>query len=106
MYINGDALSESDRKAIALPGDIIISTIFNDLKLHIYKKDNPPAFVSNNLAIIRSGNSDYILSYLQTEEGRRIFKSQANLFVKGATIPHLTIADIKRIKIPDPYPST
>jgi hypothetical protein len=100
MYINRDALSESERKSIAQPGDIIISTIFNDLKLHIYKKDNPPAFISNNLAIIRSGNNDYILSYLQTEEGRRIFKSQANLLVKGATIPYLTIADIREIKIP------
>jgi predicted RNA methylase len=100
LYINKSELTESDNKAIAKPGDIIISTIFNELKLHIYTKEDPPAYISNNLAIIRSRNSDYILSYLQTEEGQRIFKSQANLLVKGITIPHLTISDIKEIKIP------
>lgn len=99
-YISKGDLSENDYRYILQPGDIVISTIFNDLKMYVYKTGDIPAFASNNLAIIRSSKQDYILSYLQTDEGRRIFKIQAEDLRKGTTIPHLNIKDIASIKIP------
>lgn len=99
-YVSKADLSEKDYRYILQPGDIVISTIFNDLKMYVYQTGDIPAIASNNLAIIRSSKQDYILSYLQTDEGKRIFKTQAEDLRKGVTIPHLSIKDLASIKIP------
>ncbi len=99
-YVSKDALTEKDFKCILQSGDIIISTVFNDLKMYIYQEGNTPAIASNNIAIIRSSKQDYIFSYLQTDEGRRIFKTQAEDLRMGVTIPHINLKDIASIKIP------
>lgn len=82
-YVGKEQLKESHFQCIAQIGDIIISTIFNDLKLYFFKKGDPPSIISNNLAIIRSANDDYIMSYLQTTDGKRIFSEQAKDIRKG-----------------------
>lgn len=99
-YINKDSLTDNDTKRIVLPGDIIVSTIFNDLKLYVYTTQDHPAFASNNLAIIRSSKQDYILSYLQTKEGKKVFETQAQDLKKGVVIPHLSTKDLANIQIP------
>lgn len=99
-YVSKADLSEKDYRYILQPGDIVISTIFNDLKMYVYQTGDVSAIASNNLAIIRSSKQDYILSYLQTDEGKRIFKTQAEDLRKGVTIPHLSIKDLASIKIP------
>ena len=99
-YVANEYLSESDYRFILQPGDIVISTIFNDLKMYVYQAGDEAAIASSNLAIIRSAKQDYILSYLQTEDGKRIFKTQAENLRKGVTIPHLSIKDLASIKIP------
>ncbi|MBK8683918.1 MAG: N-6 DNA methylase [Bacteroidetes bacterium] len=99
-YVSKGDLSEKDYRYILQPGDIVISTIFNDLKMYVYQTGDFPAIASNNLAIIRSSKQDYILSYLQTDEGKRIFKTQAEDLRKGITIPHLGKKDLANIKIP------
>lgn len=99
-YIPKHALRESDYRYILQSGDIVISTILNDLKMYIYQTFDVPAIASTNIVIIRSSNQDYILSYLQTDEGKRIFKTQAEDLRQGAIIPHLSIKDLAGIKIP------
>jgi|JI10StandDraft_1071094.scaffolds.fasta_scaffold67860_3 SAM-dependent methyltransferase len=99
-YVSKKALSDRDYNYILQSGDIVISTIFNDLKMFVYQMGDIPAFASNNLAIIRSSKQDYILSYLQTGEGKRIFKTQAEALRKGLTIPHITLKDLLSIRIP------
>jgi SAM-dependent methyltransferase len=99
-YVSNEDLSERDYRYIIQPGDIVISTIFNDLKMYVYQAGDEAAFASNNMAIIRSAKQDYILSYLQTEEGKRIFKIQAEDLRTGDTIPHLSIKNLASIKIP------
>lgn len=99
-YISKEDLTEKDYRYILQPGDIVISTIFNDLKMYVYHTGDVPAIASSNLAIIRSSKQDYILSYLQTDEGKRIFKTQAEDLRKGITVPHLGIKDLASIKIP------
>jgi uncharacterized phage infection (PIP) family protein YhgE len=68
--------------------------------MYVYQAGDEAAFASNNMAIIRSAKQDYILSYLQTEEGKRIFKIQAEDLRTGDTIPHLSIKNLASIKIP------
>lgn len=99
-YINKKDLKESDFKYILQPGDILISNVFNDLKMYVYNSNDPQAFASNNLAIIRSSERDYIFSYLQTKDGKNIFKTQAEDLRKGVTIPYITKKDIEEIRIP------
>ncbi len=99
-YVSKADLTEKDYRYILQPGDIVISIIFNDLKMYVYQTSDIPAIASNNLAIIRSSKQDYILSYLQTDEGKRIFKTQAEDLRKGVTIPHLSIKDLASVKIP------
>lgn len=99
-YVTKETITEADFKYILQPGDIVISTIFNELKMYAYQSSDEPAIASNNLAIIRSSKQDYIFSYLQTEEGQRIFKTQAEGLRKGVSIPHLSIKDLANIKIP------
>lgn len=99
-FIRKDQLKDIHLAYIAQPGDIIISTVFNELKLYVYKNGDPPAIISNNLAIIRSSNDDYILSYLQTEDGKRIFSEQAQDISKGIVVPVVSIKDLQNIRIP------
>ena len=99
-YVSKADLTEKDYRHILQPGDIVISTIFNDLKMYVYQTGDFPAIASNNLAIIRSSKQDYILSYLQTDEGKRIFKRQAEDLRTGVIAPYLSIKDLASIKIP------
>jgi SAM-dependent methyltransferase len=100
MFIHESDINERHKTAIAQPSDIIISTIFNTLKLYIVKEDDPPLFVSNNMAIIRSSFDDYILSYLKSEHGKALFSRQAKRLRKGVVIPHVTLKDLRGIQIP------
>lgn len=99
-YVDKECINDQDYKYILQSGDIVISTIFNDLKMYVYQAGDVPAVASNNLAIIRSSRQDYILSYLRTDQGKRIFKTQADDLRKGVTIPHISIKDLATIKIP------
>ncbi|MEZ7507265.1 N-6 DNA methylase [Flavobacterium sp. Arc2] len=99
-FIDKSNISDSQNRYILKAGDIVISTIFNDLKMYVYRENDPPAIASNNLAIIRSNNDDYIVSYLKTEEGKRIFSEQAKDLTTGNIIPHINIKDIQSIRIP------
>ena len=99
-YVSKKSVPERFIKCIAQPGDIVISTIFNELKLYVIKHDDPPVIVSNSMTIIRSINDDYIVSFLNTEEGKKNFTVQADRIRKGVTIPHISIKDIGNIQIP------
>jgi hypothetical protein len=92
---------ESFRRAIAKPGDLIVSTLFDRRKLYVYDKDDPPAVVNNSCAIIRAGKqSDYISSYLRTEQGTKDFLKKASKATVGAVIPRVSVHDLLAIQIP------
>ena len=99
-YVDICTLSQIESKCLLQKGDIVISTVLEELKMHIYHGGEIQAFASNNIAIIRSSKQDYIFSYLQTEEGQSIFKRQATDLRKGVVLPHVTLKDLGNIKIP------
>lgn len=71
----------SFQRAIAKPGDIIVSILFDRRKLYLYQKNDPRAVVNNSCAIVRAGaQSDYIISYLRTLTGERDFLDKAANF--------------------------
>lgn len=92
---------ESFRRAIAKPGDVIVSTLFDRRKLYRYEKNDPPAVVNGSCAIIRAGReSDYIISYLRTEQGASNFLTKATKATAGALIRRVSVQDLGAIQIP------
>ncbi|GEM_PF-981149 len=88
------------RRSVLREGDIFISLIFNDRKLYTYKKNDPPAVINHNCAIIRSVNNPFIRLYLQTKDGRKLFEMQAEQRSTGSVIRHISLANLSSIKIP------
>ncbi|MGD0948561.1 MAG: RNA-binding domain-containing protein [Candidatus Binatia bacterium] len=99
-YAN-DIAKGSFQRAIAHPGDLIVSTLFDRRKLLVYAADDPLAVVNSSCAIIRSAHAgDYIVSYLRTVQGQEDFLAKASKATGGTFIPRLSIADLAAIKIP------
>jgi predicted DNA binding CopG/RHH family protein len=97
----GEIDRESFRRAIAKPGDVIVSTLFDRRKLYLYDKDDPPAVVNNSCAIIRAGQqSDYIITYLRSEQGGNDFLEKAGKATGGRFIPRVSTRDLGEIEIP------
>ena len=97
----GEIGRESFRRAIAKPGDAIVSTLFDRRKLYLYDKNDPPAVVNNSCAIIRAGQqSDYIISYLRSVQGAGDFLEKATKATSGAFIPRVSTRDLGAIEIP------
>jgi len=97
----GEIDRESFRRAIAKPGDAIVSTLFDRRKLYLYDKNDPPAVVNNSCAIIRAGQqSDYIISYLRSEQGASDFLKKASEATSRAFIPRVSTRDLGEIEIP------
>jgi restriction endonuclease S subunit len=99
-YVN-DIAKGSFQRAIARPGDLIVSTLFDRRKLLVYAADDPLAVVNSSCAIIRSAHAgDYIVSYLRTVQGQEDFLAKASKATGGTFIPRLSIADLAAIQIP------
>jgi hypothetical protein len=63
-FIDTSMLSIEDTNAVLAPGDIILSTFFNDIILFEYTRNHPPAIASANQLIIRTNAPDYVRSFL------------------------------------------
>ncbi len=88
------------RRAIARPGDIIINLVIDPSRIYFVKKTDHPFVVSHNCGIIRSAENDYIISYLKSGQGEKIFTKQAKLATKGSTLAYLSIKELKKLRIP------
>jgi hypothetical protein len=92
---------ESNRieRSILVPGDIVISLMGNRI-IYRYKQSDPPCVVGQMLAIIRSKDNEYIKSYLETEDGEKMFQLQADRKSIGSVIQSLRLSDLRKIRIP------
>lgn len=99
-YVN-EINRPSFKRAIANPGDVIVSTLFDRRKLYLYSKDDPPAVVNSSCAIIRAGQqSDYIITYLRSTQGVSDFLEKASKATSGAFVPRVSTKDLAAIEIP------
>ncbi|AZN39542.1 N-6 DNA methylase [Paenibacillus albus] len=93
-YIN--MISKKDQFKVLKSGDIIVNLLFNERKLYVYKDSDPKAVISNNCAIIRSTQNQYIKTYLSTPDGKEIFAMQTDRLQSGTTISFLNISNLKK----------
>jgi hypothetical protein len=92
---------QSFRRAIAEPGDIIVSTLFDRRKVYIFQESDPPSVVNSSCAIIRSATQgNYIISYLRTLTGQQDFLAKAAQATGGRFIPRVSVGDLAQIEIP------
>ena len=96
-YIIG--LQNSNKiECILQPGDIIITTIFENIKIYEYKESDIPAIASNNVKIIRS-DDDYLGQYFSSKTFYDQFKADCKSRLKGSAIPYITKKDLENIEI-------
>ena len=88
----GEIDRDSFRRAIAHPGDVIVSTLFDRRKLYLYNKTTRPQSSIIAVPIIRAGQqSDYIITYLRSEQGGSDFLQKASKATSGNFIPRVSI---------------
>ncbi|QIZ08508.1 hypothetical protein HFZ78_18830 [Priestia megaterium] len=96
-----DSCREHEKVCILQPGDMITPLVNNSGELYIFKESDPPAIASNNIAIIRSTNNEYIKTYFNTKDGKKLFSLQVDRKSRGLQHTRLlAVSDIRKIRIP------
>ena len=90
----------SFQRSIVHEGDILISILFEERKLYIYKPHDPPAVASNNLALIRPHKDSFLRDYLNTSVGREQFLQAAARKTGGGFVARIKIKDLRDIRVP------
>lgn len=91
--------NRNNEASILQPGDIITPLVNNVGELYIYQETDPPAIASQNIAIIRSKDNEYIKTYLTTPAGHKLFGLQVDRKSRGIN-RNLTVRDVGNIRIP------
>ena len=86
-------------KCVVEPGDVVFSLI--PPSAYVYKKTDPPAIVGNNIAVLRTHDNEYVSTYLNTPDGKRLFERQAQS-VGSSLAGHVrvSVAELREIRIP------
>jgi len=91
-----DEWSEQD---VVKPGDVAISLV--SPVAYVYKTSDPPAVAGNNIAVLHTPNNEYVSTFLNTPDGKRLFEKQTKLF--GSSLAgnvRISLADLREIRIP------
>jgi hypothetical protein len=87
-------------RCILRPGDILISVLFEERKLYVYKDSDPKAVAGESLAIIRPRSDTFLADYFNTATGRERFLQEAARKTDGRFFKALRITDLREIRIP------
>jgi type I restriction enzyme M protein len=84
-------------KSILKPGDIIITTLWDNKKIYQYKKTDYPSISSGNQIILRTNVNDYLSKYFKIEEFYNQFENDCKIVSKGI-IPSLSLKNFLEIE--------
>ncbi|MBC8213041.1 MAG: N-6 DNA methylase [Candidatus Marinimicrobia bacterium] len=85
-------------KSMLKPGDIIITTLWDNKKIYQFKETDPPSFSSGNQIILRTKENDYLSKYLKIEEFYNQFENDCKTVSTGI-IPSLSLKKFLEIEI-------
>jgi len=91
--------SVRDRQAILHPGDMLIN-LQGEKNIYTFTENDPPSVAGPMFGIIRSKDNEYIKTYLNTEDGQQLFRLQAYRKSRDTVLRHISIRDLREIKIP------
>ncbi len=104
LFDHDDFVSESTRpsfrRSVLREGDILVSTLFDERKLYIFKQSDPRVVAGDSLAVIRPREDTFLRDYLNTSPGRERFLQEAARKTMGLHISRLRIPDLQEIRVP------
>ena len=89
-----------NEKSILKPNDIVISLLSSERKIYIHSSTCKETVITDNYVIIRSKNSNYLNTFLQSKNGQDLLWEQVNSNKTGAYIQKINIAALGNILIP------
>lgn len=100
-YISKKEFSKREQNAILQNGDIIIPRIQRNREPFYVHTDTYKKIIAfQYFIILRGKNSDYVATYLNTENGIKLFNQQIERHARGSVIPTISLRDLKNIEIP------
>lgn len=91
--------AESPAQCLIKPGDVIFSLVAP--APYVYKTTDPPAVAGDKVAVLRTPDNEYVSTYLNTPDGRKLFERQVALV--GSSLGdrrRVSIAQLREIRIP------
>jgi hypothetical protein len=98
--------SIKNEQCILRDNDIVLGLIGHDNVVEIYKENDSNVVIKNNYAIVRQSENThkdlylYLSTYLQTDQGKLLFKKAIKASLKGSSIPFLSKKSLSDITIP------
>lgn len=100
-YISKKEFSKREQNAILQNGDIIIPRIQRNREpFYVHTDTDKKIIAFQYFIILRGKNSDYVATYLNTENGIKLFNQQIERHARGSVIPTISLRDLKNIEIP------
>ena len=100
-YISKKEFSRREQNAILQNGDILIPSIQrNKESFYVHTDTEKKIIAFQHFIILRGKNADYVATYLNTDNGIRLFNQQIERHARGSVIPTISISDLKNIEIP------
>lgn len=100
-FISKKAYSIREQNAILQNGDILIPRIQrNKESFYIHSDIEKKIIAFQHYIILRGKNADYVATYLNTDNGIKLFNQQIQRHARGSVMPTISISDLKKIEIP------
>ena len=93
--------SRREQNAILQNGDILIPRIQrNRESFYVHTDSEQRVIAFQHFIILRGKNADYVATFLNTDNGIKLFNQQIERHARGSVIPTISISDLKNIEIP------
>lgn len=100
-FISKKEFSRREQNAILQNGDILIPRIQrNKESFYVHTDTEKKIIAFQHFIILRGKNADYVATYLNTDNGIKLFNQQIERHARGNVMPTISISDLKNIEIP------
>lgn len=100
-FISKKEFSRREQNAILQNGDILIPRIQrNKESFYVHTDTEKKIIAFQNFIILRGKNADYVATYLNTNNGIKLFNQHIERHARGNVMPTISISDLKNIEIP------
>lgn len=101
VYVS-ETLAKKYSKSIIVPGDILLTSHFEQYKIGIVPNNFNPSIADSGIIIIRPKtiSKEYLHQFLTSKTGKKALIGQFNKIVRGDVIKFITAKDVKNLEIP------
>lgn len=100
-FVSKKEFSRREQNAILQNGDILIPRIQrNRESFYVHTDSEQRVIAFQHFIILRGKNADYVATFLNTDNGIKLFNQQIERHARGSVIPTISISDLKNIEIP------